>query len=144
MIGGDIANSFLTQPSRSVPRPGKSSFDKNHGFTPAKEDDEGILEQLKQAIKDYKDENLTGLTDEERKKIDEEVKAYMDELRKERPSGVLNDEDVASVRKLLHSLLKKYGAKAEGEEMIMAAYLGRNKNALEYKFNRPRREMQNG
>jgi uncharacterized protein involved in exopolysaccharide biosynthesis len=135
MISGDIVNSLLSPSSRSVPRPGKSNPDKSFAVSPAKDDEvEGILEQLKQAIKDYKDESLTGLTDEERKKIDDEVKAYLKELLKKRPNGVLTEEDIAAVRDFIQSLLKKYGAKDKGEDMVMAAYLGRNKNAQEYKI----------
>jgi hypothetical protein len=136
MIGGDIVNSLLSQPSRSVPRPGKSNLGKLKNYAPAEdEEDESVLAKLKQAIKDYQDENLTGLTDEEREKIDAEVKAFYESLKNERPPGVLKEEDIAALKDLLKSLLKKYGAKAEGEEMIIGAYLGRNKNALEYKFN---------
>jgi alpha-L-fucosidase len=135
MLGGDVVNSLLSQPSRSMPRPGKSNFDKGYDYMPAHYDEEeDVLVKIKQSIKDYQDENLTGLTDEERKKIDDEVKAYLESLWKKRPNGVLTDEDIASVRDLIQSLLKKYGAKAEGEEMVIAAYLGKNKNAQEYKM----------
>ncbi|HHX59979.1 MAG TPA: hypothetical protein GX707_04450 [Epulopiscium sp.] len=67
---------------------------------------------LTKAIKDYKDEYLTGLTDEERAKIDEEIKAYLEqhELKTEQDRNKLNS--------FIKRLLKKYGFKGDYEDFI--------------------------
>ncbi len=72
------------------------------------------LGKMEQAIKDYKDEYLTGLTDEEREKIKEEIQKALEEAK--RKSG---KEDarltVQQLSNLITSLLKKYGYKGDIE-----------------------------
>lgn len=61
-----------------------------------------------EAIKAYKDEKLSGLTDEEREKIDEELRKYV------------NSEGATAegFQALAKSLLKKYGYKGDIEEAV--------------------------
>lgn len=63
---------------------------------------------LKKAIKDYQDEMLTGLTEEERAEIDAKVAAY----RKKCEEAGMDSKAVRSaVNDYYKSLLKEYGAK---------------------------------
>lgn len=61
---------------------------------------------FKQAIEDYADEILTGLTKEERAAIDAIMKKYMED----------NPGDVEGYKNLYKALLKKFGFKGETDE----------------------------
>ena len=72
---------------------------------------------MAEAIKAYKDECLTGLTEEELKAIRKEIKDYLDSL----PKGTKPDAN--ALRKFINSLLKKYGFKGrfdDTENALMA------------------------
>ena len=68
----------------------------------------GVFEQ---AIKDYADEYLTGLTDEEREKIQKAIKAYLDSI----PKG--GKVDPNKLNDIVADLLKQYGFKGNIEDM---------------------------
>jgi hypothetical protein len=68
--------------------------------------DNNVKAALKQAIKDYQDEQLTGLTDEEREKIEAEVRAYLE----------ANPGDIEGAMRLRKSLMKKYGFKGDPDQ----------------------------
>lgn len=67
---------------------------------------------LTRAIKDYQDEYLTGLTEEERDKINEEVKAYLEE------HEIKTEQDRNKLNSFIKSLLKKYGFKGDYGDFI--------------------------
>lgn len=72
---------------------------------------------MAEAIKAYKDECLTGLTEKELKAIRKEIKDYLDSL----PKGTKPDAN--ALRKFINSLLKKYGFKGrfdDTENALMA------------------------
>lgn len=62
---------------------------------------------LKKAIKAYKDEMLTGLTDDEKEEIERLAKEYL----KEKPLETQEDKD--SFNMYIKSLLKKFGFKGD-------------------------------
>lgn len=69
---------------------------------------------MTEAIKAYRDEYLTGLTDEEKEEIDKKVKAYL----KEKP--VKNNADRESLKMYIRSLLMECGFKGKCEDSIAA------------------------
>ena len=72
---------------------------------------EHLSNPLTQAIKDYKDEYLTGLTDDEREQIRKEIKAYLDSI----PKGQKADPN--KLKDLVADLLKQYGFKGDIDDM---------------------------
>ena len=67
---------------------------------------------LTTAIKAYKDEFFTGLTDEEREQIKKDLKAYLDKY------PIKNEADRKRYNDYFKSLLKKYGYKGNPEELL--------------------------
>ena len=65
-----------------------------------------------QAIQNYKDECMTGLTEEERKKIQQEIKAYLDAV----PEG--QKVDFAKLKDFIAKLLHEYGFKGDIDDYI--------------------------
>lgn len=72
-------------------------------FSPSKKSKSSNM--MTDAIKAFADEYLTGLTDDERKAIQQEIKAYLNSL----PKGTKPNAD--ALRKYINELLKKYGFK---------------------------------
>lgn len=68
---------------------------------------------VKDAKKDYYDEYLTGLTDDEKKEIEEKVAAYL----KNKKLDVNNKNDMDNLKDYIAGLLKQYGFKGDIEEM---------------------------
>lgn len=66
---------------------------------------------MTKAIKNYRDEYLTGLTDEERKEIKKEIKAYLESI----PEG--GKVDSKKLNDIVMKLLKTYGFKGNMEDM---------------------------
>ena len=81
----------------------------------------GVFEQ---AIKDYADEYLTGLTDEEREKIQKAIKAYLDSI----PKG--GKVDPNKLNGIVADLLKQYGFKGNIEDMTQTI-IGEAQSQLE-------------
>lgn len=75
---------------------------------PAKQQTDNLLTQ---AIKDYKDEYLTGLTDKEREEINKRIKEYLGSI----PEG--QKVSYEELRSLVASLLSKYGYKGDIDAM---------------------------
>ena len=69
---------------------------------------------FKNAIKAYEDEYITGLTDEEREKIKEEIARYKKENKLD------SKEDYEALNKFVEGLLKRYGFKGDIEEAAMS------------------------
>ena len=67
-----------------------------------------------QAIQNYKDECMTGLTEEERKKIQQEIKAYLDAV----PEG--QKVDFAKLKDFIAKLLHEYGFKGDIDDLCMS------------------------
>lgn len=68
---------------------------------------------LTKAIKDYKDEYLTGLTDDEREKINQAVRDFLSKVKKG------EKVDIAALNQLVASLLKQYGFKGDIDDMTL-------------------------
>lgn len=68
--------------------------------------------KLTTAIKAYKDEYFTGLTDEEREEIKKKLKAYLLE------HPIKNDADRNLYTQYYKNLLKEYGYKGNPDELI--------------------------
>jgi hypothetical protein len=73
---------------------------------------------LKAAIKAYYDEKLTGLTDEEKAKIEEECKAYLE------ANPIENESDVEAFNRFVESLFRKYGFKGDVRDAAAAFAAG--------------------
>lgn len=65
---------------------------------------------LKDAIKAYRDEKLTGLTDEEIEEIEKEARLYLQQF------PIKTDADRAAFNTFIKSLLKKFGFKGDIDE----------------------------
>lgn len=65
---------------------------------------------LKDAIKAYRDEKLTGLTDEEIEEIEKEARLYLQQF------PIKTDADRAAFNTFIKSLLKKFGYKGDIDE----------------------------
>lgn len=91
---------------------------------------EGPL-SLKKAIKAYKDNILTGLTDEEKEEIERLAREYL----KERPTKTNHDRE--AFNNYVKSLLRKFGYKGDTDEYA-AAVVSEISGALEEPTARPR------
>ena len=69
---------------------------------------------MTKAIKDYKDQFLTGLTDDEREKIKQKIREYIESI----PKG--QKLDLAALNALVSSLLKQFGFKGNIDDMIQS------------------------
>lgn len=81
---------------------------------------------MSKAIQDYKDEMLTGLTEDERKLIETEIRTY---LKENKEKGKI---DKKALDNLIKDLLRKYGFKGNREE-FEGAVIGMSDGEFAYR-----------
>lgn len=83
---------------------GYGNYDSNSNYG---KNNDSINTKLKEAIKAYRDEYLTGLTDEEREEIEKLAKAYLEK------HPIRTEGDRAAFDDYIKSLLKQFGYKGD-------------------------------
>ena len=72
------------------------------------------VNDFKKAIREYEDEYITGLTEEEKEKIREQIAEYKSKNKLE------TKEDYEALNKFVEGLLQRYGFKGDIEEAAMS------------------------
>ncbi|MCL2702496.1 MAG: hypothetical protein FWE91_02665 [Defluviitaleaceae bacterium] len=101
------------------------------GYVPGYKEDYNPL-CMKTAIKGWKDKLITGLNDEDKKKIDDEIKAYLD------AKPIETQSDIDAFHAFVKSLIKKFGFKGNVDDFL-ASIAGRTAVSINNDNNRAER-----